>query len=152
MFGRVFCASEFGAQGLETTFVQANISNNVAAGTLRGLHFQREPHAEVKLVRCIKGAIYDVIVDLREGSPTRYRWFGIELSEDNGLAVYVPEGFAHGYQTLTDGAAAFYFVSAFYAPESGGGLRFDDPRLAVNWPRAVTELSKKDATWPLLDR
>lgn len=152
MFGRVFCASEFGAQGLETTFVQANISSNVAAGTLRGLHFQREPHAEVKLVRCIKGAIYDVIVDLREGSPTRYRWFGIELSEDNGLAVYVPEGFAHGYQTLTDGAAAFYFVSAFYAPESEGGLRFDDPRLAVNWPRAVTELSKKDATWPLLDR
>lgn len=152
MFARAFCAWEFAAAGLETAFVQANISSNVAAGTLRGLHFQREPHAEVKLVRCIKGAVYDVIVDMREDSATRYRWFGAELSEANGLAMYVPKGFAHGYQTLTDGASVFYFVSAFYAPEAEGGLRFDDPRLTIRWPRAVTELSAKDATWPLIGR
>ena len=152
MFARAFCAREFATLGLETVFVQANISSNVSAGTLRGLHFQREPHAEVKLVRCINGSIYDVIVDLREGSATQYRWFGAELSQDNGLAMYVPKGFAHGYQTLTDGAAVFYFVSTFYAPEAESGLRFDDPRLAIRWPRAVTELSAKDATWPLVSR
>lgn len=152
MFARAFCARKFAALGLETVFVQANISSNVSAGTLRGLHFQREPHAEVKLVRCINGSIYDVIVDLREGSATQYRWFGAELSQDNGLAMYVPKGFAHGYQALTDGASVFYFVSAFYTPEAEGGLRFDDPRLAIRWPRALTELSAKDATWPLIGR
>ena len=114
------------------------------------MHFQREPHAEVKLVRCIKGAIYDVIVDMREGSPTQLRWFGAELSEENGLTMYVPKGFAHGYQALSDGATAFYMVSSFYAPEFEGGLRFDDPKLSIRWPRDVSDLSDKDAKWPLL--
>lgn len=131
-------------------FVQASVSTNTRAGTVRGMHFQREPHAEVKLVRCTKGAIYDVIVDMREGSATHLRWFGAELSEQNGLAMYVPKGFAHGYQALSDGATAFYMVSAFYAPQSEGGVRYDDPRLAIGWPRPISELSDKDARWPLL--
>jgi len=149
-FARAFCAQEFAGHGLETSFVQANISTNVLAGTVRGMHFQRAPHAEVKLVRCTKGAIYDVIVDMREGSQTYLRWFGAELSEGNGIAMYVPKGFAHGYQALTDGATALYMVSAFYASDSEGGLRFDDPRLSIKWPRAVSEFSDKDAQWPLL--
>ena len=150
MFARAFCAREFGAEGLETSFVQSNISTNARAGTVRGLHFQREPHAETKLVRCVKGAIYDVIVDMRRGSQTYRRWFGAELSDDNGLMMYVPKGFAHGYQAMTDDATAFYMVSAFYEPSSEGGLRFDDPKLAIAWPRAVCGLSDKDAKWPLL--
>ena len=149
-FARAFCAREFGEHGLQTEFVQTNISSNTRAGTVRGMHFQREPHAEVKLVRCSKGAIYDVIVDMREGSAMRYRWFGAELSEENGLAMFVPKGFAHGYQALSDGATVVYMGSAFYAPEAEGGLRFDDPKLAISWPRAVTDLSDKDARWPLL--
>jgi len=149
-FARAFYAQEFAAYGLETSFVQANISSNVHAGTVRGMHFQRAPHSEVKLVRCIRGSIYDVVVDMREGSPTRLRWFGAELSEENGLMMYVPKGFAHGYQALTDGATAFYMVSSFYAPEFEGGLRFDDPRLAIQWPRKISDLSDKDAKWPLL--
>jgi dTDP-4-dehydrorhamnose 3,5-epimerase len=149
-FARAFCAKEFAAKGLETALVQANISVNTRAGTLRGLHFQRAPHAEVKLVRCIKGAIYDVIVDLRRESPTYLSWFGAELSEANGIMIYVPKGFAHGYQALTDDATLFYMVSAFYAPSSEAGLRFDDPKLAIAWPRAVSNISDKDARWPLL--
>lgn len=149
-FARAFCVQEFAAQGLETSFVQANISTNTRAGTVRGMHFQRGPHAEVKLVRCINGALYDVIVDLRESSPTFLRWFGVMLSEENGLTMYVPKGFAHGYQALTDGATAFYMVSASYAPTAEDGLRFDDPRLAIAWPRAATDVSEKDARWPLL--
>jgi dTDP-4-dehydrorhamnose 3,5-epimerase len=150
LFARAFCAQEFAAHELETSFVQANISTNGRAGTVRGLHFQREPHAEVKLVRCVKGALYDVIVDMREGSPTFLRWFGVELSDDNGLMIYVPKGFAHGYQALSDGATAFYMVSAQYAPQAEGGLRADDPTLAIAWPRAVSGLSAKDGQWPLL--
>ena len=151
-FARAFCAQEFAAHGLETNFVQANISTNARAGTVRGMHFQREPYAEVKLVRCTRGAIYDVIVDMREGSKTYLRWFGAELSEENGLTMYVPKGFAHGYQTLIDGATAFYMVSAFYAPEFEGGLRFDDPKLSIRWPRIVSDKSDKDGKWPLLPR
>lgn len=150
MFARAFCAREFSGEGLETSFVQANISTNTRAGTVRGMHFQRAPHAEVKLVRCIKGAIYDVIVDMREGSQTYLQWFGAELSEDDGLMMYVPKGFAHGYQALTDGATTFYMVSSFYEPASEGGLRFDDPRLSIAWPRTVSDRSDKDARWPLL--
>jgi dTDP-4-dehydrorhamnose 3,5-epimerase len=120
------------------------------AGAMRGMHFQRAPHAEVKLIRCVRGAIYDVIVDAREDSPSYLRWFGAELSEANGLAMYVPRGFAHGFQALSDGASIFYLVSAFYAPEAEGGLRFDDPKLAIEWPRAVADISEKDARWPFL--
>ncbi len=149
-FARAYCAREFAEHGLVTSFVQANVSSNTFAGTVRGMHFQNEPHAEIKLVRCSKGAVHDVIVDMRAGSPTQYCSFGAELSEENGLAMYVPKGFAHGYQALSDGATLFYFVSAFYAPDAEGGLRFDDPRLGIEWPRAVTEISPKDAAWPLL--
>jgi dTDP-4-dehydrorhamnose 3,5-epimerase len=152
MFARAFCAQEFAAHGLETIFVQANVSSNVHAGTVRGMHFQRAPHAEVKLVRCTKGAIYDVIVDMREASSSYMRWFGAELTEENGAMMYVPKGFAHGYQSLSDGATVFYMVSAFYAPQSEGGLRYDDPRLSIAWPRAAADISDKDATWPLLPR
>lgn len=150
MFARAFCVQEFAAQGLETSFVQSNISTNTQAGTVRGLHFQRAPHAEVKLVRCVKGAVYDIVVDMREDSSTYLRWFGTELSDRNGTMMYVPKGFAHGYQALTDGATAFYMVSACYAPQAEGGLRYDDPKLAIKWPRAVSEISDKDAGWPLL--
>jgi dTDP-4-dehydrorhamnose 3,5-epimerase len=150
LFARAFCAQEFAGQGLETSYVQSNISSNARAGTVRGLHFQRAPDAEVKLVRCVKGAIYDVVVDMRAGSPTYLRSFGAELSDANGLMMYVPKDFAHGYQALSDGASVFYMVTAFYAPQAEGGLRFDDPRLAIKWPRPVTDVSDKDARWPLL--
>jgi dTDP-4-dehydrorhamnose 3,5-epimerase len=150
MFARAFCAREFALQGLETSFVQSNISSNARAGTVRGMHFQRDGDAEVKLVRCVKGAIFDVIVDMRNDSQTQFRWYGTELSDGNGLMMYVPKGFAHGYQALTDGATAFYMVSAAYAPASESGLRFDDPKLAIRWPRAVSDISDKDAAWPLL--
>jgi dTDP-4-dehydrorhamnose 3,5-epimerase len=151
-FARAFCAQEFAAKGLESSFLQANISTNVRAGTVRGMHFQKEPHAEVKLVRCVKGSIYDVIVDMRKTSKTYLHWFGSELSEENGTMMYVPKGFAHGYQALSDGATAFYMVSAPYAPQSEGGLRFNDPVLSIEWPRAVSEISDKDSQWPLLGR
>lgn len=149
-FARAFCAREFGAHGLETTYVQSNLSSNVKAGLVRGMHFQTGSDAEVKLVRCVAGSIYDVIVDNRYDSPTYLRWFGAELSADNGLAMYVPRGFAHGYQSLTDGAMAYYMVSTFYAPFSEAGLRHDDPALRIIWPMEVTDLSEKDASWPLI--
>lgn len=152
MFARTFCATEMESKGLEKSFVQANISKNTRAGTLRGMHYQHPPHGEVKLVRCIKGSIYDVIVDLREGSETYLQWFGAVLSEENGLMMYVPKEFAHGYQSLDDGATALYLVSCPYAPGSEGGLRYDDPQLAITWPMKVTNVSDKDAKWPLLPR
>ena len=152
MFARAFCAREFAEQGLQTSFVQANVSTNERAGTVRGLHFQRQPHAEVKLVRCTSGAVYDVVVDMRKDSPTYLRWFGAELTEKNGTMMYVPEGFAHGYQALSDGASVFYMVSAYYTPAAEGGLRHDDPALAIEWPRPVATISDKDARWPLLHR
>jgi dTDP-4-dehydrorhamnose 3,5-epimerase len=151
MFARAFCAQEFAQHGVETNYVQANISTNTRAGTVRGLHYQREPYAEVKLVRCIKGAVYDVIVDMRETSQTHKRWFGAELSEENGLTMYVPKGFAHGYQTLTDGATLFYMMSAFYESHAIGGLRFDDPKLSIDWPLPIADISPGDAQLPLLD-
>lgn len=150
-FARAFCAQEFGAHGLETTYVQSNLSRNVKAGLVRGMHYQTGEDAEVKLVRCVVGAIYDVIVDNRPNSPTYLKWFGTQLCENNGLAMYVPRGFAHGYQSLTDGAMAHYMVSAYYAPAAEGGLRHDDPALSIKWPIAVADLSEKDARWPLIE-
>jgi dTDP-4-dehydrorhamnose 3,5-epimerase len=150
-FARTFCAREFHAVGLETVYVQANLSENARKGTIRGMHFQRDPHAEVKLVRCFRGAIFDVIVDLRPGSASRGKWFGAQLSEDDGTTMYVPKGFAHGYQALTDGAAVHYMASAYYQPGSEGGCRHDDPLLAIQWPLAVSSLSPKDAGWQLLE-
>lgn len=149
-FARAFCAREFAAQGLMASFMQANISTNLKAGTVRGLHFQNAPHREAKLVQCAKGSIYDVVVDIREESATYLRWTGVELSDSNGVMIYVPEGFAHGYQTLSDGANVFYLVSEFYTPEVEGGLRYNDPKLGIKWPLAVSDISEKDGRWPLL--
>jgi len=149
-FARVFCAEEFRREGLVSSFVQANLSESSVAGTVRGMHFQKAPHAEVKLVRCVKGAIYDVIVDIRPDSSTYLQWFGAILSADNGLMMYAPEGFAHGYQSLEDRAAALYLDSTPYAPRAEEGLRHDDPQLAICWPIPVTSISPKDAAWPHL--
>jgi len=149
-FARAFCAREFLAHGLEVSYVQANLSTNNKAGTVRGMHFQRAPHAEVKLVRCVAGALFDVIVDIREDSPTFMQWFGADLSQDNGSMMYVPRGFAHGYQALTDGAMAHYMVSAYYVPEAEDGLRYDDSAIGVRWRRPVSNISPKDASWPFI--
>jgi len=150
LFARAFCAEEFRREGLVSSFVQANLSESSVAGAVRGMHFQKAPHAEVKVVRCVKGAIYDVIVDIRPDSSTYLQWFGAVLSAENGLMMYAPEGFAHGYQSLEDHATTFYLVSTPYAPGAEGGLRHDDPHLAIRWPIPVTSVSPKDLEWPLL--
>jgi dTDP-4-dehydrorhamnose 3,5-epimerase len=147
-FARTYCRNEFAAAGLETEFVQGSMSFNRAKGTLRGLHFQRPPHEEVKVVRCIRGAIYDVIVDLRPSSPSYLKWQGFELTEENGLQLYVPRGFAHGFLTLCEEAAVTYQVSAFYTPGAEAGVRWDDPRFGIEWPADIAVLSAKDAAWP----
>jgi dTDP-4-dehydrorhamnose 3,5-epimerase len=150
LFARSFCTREFDAAGLISRMVQCNISYNRFKGTLRGMHFQRSPATEAKLVRCTRGAIYDVIVDLRPESPTYLRHFGVELTADNRTALYVPELFAHGYITLTDDAEVFYQVSGYYTPALEGGLRHDDPAIGITWPTEVRHISDKDAQWPLL--
>lgn len=151
-FARSFCTREFEEHGLEPAVVQCNISYNHRAGTLRGMHYQLPPATEAKLVRCIRGAIHDVIVDLRPGSPTYLEHYGIELSADNRTALYVPTLFAHGYQALTDGAEVLYQVSTAYSPGHERGLRHDDPALGIAWPAPVTVLSDKDRGWPLLEQ
>lgn len=150
-FARVFCAQEFDAVGLPTGFVQVSNSLSVKRGTLRGMHFQLGAAAETKVVRCVKGSMFDVIVDLRLGSRTFKQWFGTELSAENRRMMYVPRGCAHGYITLTDETEAFYFMSAFYAPELERGVRFDDPALGIKWPLAPRYMSDKDKKWPSLD-
>lgn len=151
-FARVWCAREFEEKGLKTDLVQCNIAYNHSKGILRGMHYQQAPHAEVKLVRCTRGAVYDVIVDLREDSPTRLKWVGVELTEDNHRMLYVPEGFAHGYITLQDNSELFYQVSEFYTPGAESGLRWDDPRVGIEWPdQGELLISEKDRTWPLLE-
>ena len=149
-FARSFCSREFADFGLEDNFVQCNVSYNQTAGTLRGLHFQIDPAREAKLVRCTQGAIVDVALDLRESSPTYLQHVMVELSAKNRKALYVPKHFAHGFQTLVDDTEATYQVSEFYTPESERGLRFDDPNLAIDWPREITHMSQKDASWPYL--
>jgi dTDP-4-dehydrorhamnose 3,5-epimerase len=150
-FARLFCAEEFAAHGLATDWVQCNTSFTALQGTLRGLHFQRPPMAETKLLRCIRGAIFDVIVDLRAGSPTFGRWHGERLDDQNRTMICVPEGFAHGFQTLTPDVEMLYFHSAPYSAAHEGGLRWDDARVAVDWPLGVTEVSARDAAFPMLD-
>lgn len=147
-FARAFCAKEFEAHGLETRIVQANVSRNVKKGTLRGMHYQRPPKAEVKMVRCVTGAVFDVIVDLRPSSPTYLRWFGIELTRESGRMLYVPHGFAHGYQALTDDSDVLYLVSEFYAPDHEAAVRWDDPAFGIRWPIADPLLSPKDRALP----
>jgi dTDP-4-dehydrorhamnose 3,5-epimerase len=148
-FARAWCANEFTDQGLNARLVQVNLSFNEMAGTLRGMHYQRKPHEEAKCVRCTRGAIYDVVLDLRPDSPSYKAWFGVELTADNRRMLYVPEGCAHGYQTLSDATETIYQVSEFYAPESEDGVRWDDPTFAIEWPDAGRRmLSPKDAAWP----
>jgi dTDP-4-dehydrorhamnose 3,5-epimerase len=147
-FARSWCAREFAEHGLDPRLAQASLSYNAARGTLRGLHYQRPPHGEAKLVRCVRGAMWDVAVDLRRDSLTRGQWQGFELSAANGRALYIPEGFAHGFQTLAPETEVLYLISTFHAPESADGVRFDDPAFAISWPLPVTSLSPKDASWP----
>jgi dTDP-4-dehydrorhamnose 3,5-epimerase len=149
-FARTFCIDEFGAAGLQTVVEQCNLSGNFKAGTLRGMHFQIAPHPEAKLVRCIRGAIVDVIVDMRPDSPTRMQHVAVELTADNKKAFYVPPYFAHAYQTLADDTEVLYQVSGSYEPTAERGLRYDDPALGIQWPLPVSVISAKDASWPLI--
>lgn len=146
-FARTFCAAEYAAHGLETCFVQHSTSQSVLRGTLRGMHFQRSPHAEVKVVSCLKGAIWDVIIDLRPESPSYLRWEGFELTEDNRRQLYVPKGFAHGNQCLRDAAEIGYLISASYAPDATAGVRHDDPAFGIQWPLPPRQMSERDRTW-----
>ncbi len=147
-FARVYCENEFLAHGLQPQVRQCNISRNREKGTLRGFHYQCQPHAEIKLIRCVRGAIYDVIIDLRRDSPTHGGWFAIELSEENRKQLYVPEDFAHGFLTLADETEVFYQMSAFYEPQASRGIRFNDPAFNVVWPYPIHMISDKDAGWP----
>lgn len=151
-FARTFCQAEFEAHGLKPDVRQANTSYNHARGTLRGMHYQIPPAAESKLVRCTRGAIYDVIVDLRPESPTWLQHVGVELSAENHRQLYVPELFAHGYLTLTAGAEVSYQVGEFYTPGYERGIRFDDPALAIEWPAPIEVVSDKDSAWPWFER
>lgn len=149
-FARTFCQREMQAHGLKPVIAQANLAFNALKGTLRGMHFQFPPKAESKLVRATRGAILDIIVDLRPESPTWLQHVAVELNEDNLRALYVPERFAHGYQCLADRTETTYQVGEFYAPETEGGLKFDDPRLGLKWPLPVGTMSPKDMQWKLL--
>jgi dTDP-4-dehydrorhamnose 3,5-epimerase len=151
-FARAWCRNEFQDQGIPMQVVQANLAHTEKRGTLRGMHYQIPPHAELKFFRCIRGVIYDVMLDLRPESPTFGQWLGVELSAENRLAVFIPAGFAHGYQTLTDDAEVFYMVSEAYAPGAESGIRWNDPAFGIEWP--ITEnltLSEKDLNWPDYD-
>jgi dTDP-4-dehydrorhamnose 3,5-epimerase len=150
-FARAFCQQEFEEHGLKPVIAQANLAFNKRKGSVRGMHFQFPPAAETKLVRCTRGAILDIIVDLRPESPTYLDHVAVELAADNHRALYVPERFAHGYQVLEDVTETSYQVGEFYTPESEGGLRYDDPALGLTWPLPVTEMSEKDRAWALLE-
>lgn len=150
-FTRTFCEREFASHGLHTSFVQHSTSHTVAQGSIRGMHFQRAPVGEVKVVSCLRGAIYDVVIDLRASSPTHGRWQAFELSAENQRRLYIPVGFAHGYQTLTDDAEVAYLISEFYTPEAASGVRYDDSAFAIDWPLPVASISEKDKSWPDYD-
>ena len=147
-FARVFCSKELRAHGLRSEVAQANMAYSRQKGTLRGLHFQLPPHAEVKIIRCTKGSIYDVIVDLRPSSPTWKRWFGVELTQSNHRMLYVPEGFGQGYVTLEDDTEMCYNTSEFYHPEVASGVRYDDPAFKIVWPVDISVISMQDRRWP----
>jgi len=150
-FTRVFCVDEFAEHGLKTNWLQANVAYNKFKGITRGMHYQHSPNAEVKLVRCTRGSVFDAVVDMRPDSATYRQWYGAELSESNNRMLYVPEGFAHGYQVLSDDSEVHYMVSARYAPESEGGVRWNDPLVNIDWPmRDAVQLSEKDEQWSLL--
>jgi dTDP-4-dehydrorhamnose 3,5-epimerase len=149
-FARSYCAQEFAAHGLATHMPQSSVSFNPGRGTLRGMHYQAEPHAEDKLVRCTAGAIYDVIVDLRPRSPTLRRWFGVELSAVNHRSLFVPRGLAHGFITLRDETEVLYMISAPYVPGFERGVRWNDPAIGISWPMAPSAVAARDAAYPLL--
>lgn len=149
-FARTFCELEFAAAGLVHRFVQHSQSRSLKKGTLRGMHFQEAPEAETKLVACIAGAVYDVVVDLRPGSPSRYRWIAVELTQENGRQLYIPEGFAHGFMTLCEDAVVSYLISAWYAPGLARGIRYDDPLVGIEWPAMPSIISERDLGWPML--
>lgn len=149
-FMRAWCSREFAEHGLSFLPVQANMGFSVRKGTVRGMHFQVAPALEAKLVRCTRGSMFDVVLDLRPDSPTYARWHGVELSADNGRMLYVPEHCAHGYQTLAEDTEMHYLTSAFYAPQSARGVRHDDPAFGVRWPLPVTAISDQDSAWPLV--
>lgn len=146
-FARTFCADEFSKHGLANKIVQTNMSRTLKKGTLRGMHFQIPPYQETKLVRCTKGSIFDVIIDLRADSPTFKEWIGVELSVENHKMLFVPRDFAHGFVTLTDDVEVTYEVSEFYTPNSESGIRFNDPEINIQWPIEITDTSEKDGKW-----
>ncbi len=147
-FARSFCQDEFNKRRIGFQIVQANISFNKLKHTLRGMHYQASPHREIKLVRCIKGKIYDVIIDLRPGSPSFKKWLGVELNQQNRRMLYVPEGFAHGFLTLEDETEVTYLVSEYYTPGAEKGIKYDDPAFNISWPAKVEIISEKDSSWP----
>jgi dTDP-4-dehydrorhamnose 3,5-epimerase len=148
-FARTWCQQEFAKYGLNPQLAQCNVALSHRAGTLRGMHYQVSPHEEAKLVRCTKGALYDVIIDLRPHSPTYLQWIGVELTAGNHRMLYVPEGFAHGYQTLCDETEVFYQVSQFYQPGAEQGVRWNDPAFGIDWPETSDcTISDKDRHWP----
>lgn len=147
-FGRSWCKNEMEEHGVNPNVVQSNISFNKKKGTLRGMHFQVHPHEETKLVRCTKGAVYDVIIDLRPKSKTYKQWFGVELTEENHRMIYVPEKFAHGYLTLEDNSEVNYLVTEFYSPGFEGGIRWNDPEFNIQWPEKIEVVSTKDQRFP----
>jgi dTDP-4-dehydrorhamnose 3,5-epimerase len=151
-FARTFCRREFEKQGLNPDLVQCSVSFNTKKGTVRGMHYQVKPHEEARLVRCTHGALYDVILDLRIDSPTFTKWIAVELTADNRIMAYIPEGFAHGFQTLEDNTEVFYQMSEFYHPECAKGARWDDPAFGIVWPIDKKTVSRKDASWELLAR
>ena len=147
-FARAWCKDEFSAAGLVNDIVQCNIGFSERAGTLRGIHYQQAPHGEAKVVRCTRGSVFDVIIDVRPDSLTFGKWSGHELDADDRLMLFIPEGFGHGYQTLEDDTEIFYQSSEFYHPESAVGIRYNDPAFAIHWPLEVTSISEADRTWP----
>lgn len=145
---RLFCAEELGPLLAGRSIAQVNLTHTARVGTVRGMHFQHPPHAEMKIVNCVRGEVFDVAVDLRKGSPTFLRWHAEVLRPDNCKALLIPEGFAHGFQTLRDDTEVGYLISAFYAPEAAAGVRYDDPAFAIDWPLPVISVSEKDRAWP----
>jgi len=150
-FARTWCVKELEDHGLNPRLVQVNVGFSHRAGTLRGVHYQTEPAAEVKIARCTRGALFDIALDLSPGSPTFKNWVGVELSAANGRQLYIPEGCAHGYQTLEDDTELCYLTSEIYAPDCAGGVRYDDPAFGIEWPIEVTRISDGDRSWPLFD-
>ena len=146
-FARLWCQEEFEEHGLVPNVVQANISFSKIKGTLRGMHYQEEPHAETKFIRCAKGAIYDVIIDIKPDSPTFMQWVSVELTAENYKMLYVPKGYAHGFQSLEPDSEVTYLVSEFYTPQAEGGIRYNDPAFGLDWPLPVAEISDKDRSW-----